>query len=84
MSDYGDAQTTLDLRGLKCPFPVLRVRKAMQDLPQGAIVVATADDPAAAIDFPHFCNEAGHRLVDQQTHDEAMIFTIAKGLASSD
>lgn len=68
----------LDLRGLKCPFPVLRTRKAMQDLPSGAIVRADATDPAAQIDFPHFCNETGHALLERVVENGLFSFTIRK------
>ncbi|MGE0230375.1 MAG: sulfurtransferase TusA family protein [Flavobacteriaceae bacterium] len=68
----------LDLRGLKCPFPVLRTRKAMEDLPSGAVLVAEATDPAARIDFPHFCNEGGHALLDYRERDGIHSFTIRK------
>ena len=68
----------LDLRGLKCPFPVLRTRKAMLALPSGAVVVAEATDPAAQMDFPHFCNEGGHALLDYRERDGIHAFTIRK------
>lgn len=73
-----DSPTTLDLRGLKCPFPVLKTRKAMQALPPGALITAEATDPAAQIDFPHFCNEAGHTLVSASERDGVYSFVIRK------
>lgn len=76
MSDQ--TAVVLDLRGLKCPFPVLRARKAMQDLPSGAVIVAEATDPASRIDFPHFCNEGGHALLDYSERDGLHAFTIRK------
>jgi tRNA 2-thiouridine synthesizing protein A len=53
----------IDAIGLLCPLPVLKLRKRMAKLAVGAEVELSADDPAAMIDVPHFCNEAGHLLV---------------------
>ncbi|SFI26795.1 sulfurtransferase TusA family protein [Jannaschia pohangensis] len=58
MSDTPDL--VVDALGLLCPLPVLRLRKRMTDLPPGAVVQLLADDPAAHVDVPHFCAEAGH------------------------
>jgi tRNA 2-thiouridine synthesizing protein A len=60
----------IDARGLICPLPVLRARKRLLALPPGARVRLLADDPAAAIDVPHFCAEAGHTLLDQADLDD--------------
>lgn len=53
----------IDARGLLCPLPVLRARKALADMAPGALLEIAADDPMAAIDMPHFCAQAGHVLV---------------------
>ena len=53
----------IDARGLLCPLPVLRARKRLLALPEGAVLRVLADDPAAAIDMPHFCAGAGHHLL---------------------
>ena len=53
----------LDARGLLCPLPVLKARKRLGALPPGALLRVLADDPAALIDFPHFCAEQGHELL---------------------
>jgi tRNA 2-thiouridine synthesizing protein A len=55
----------LDARGLLCPLPVLKARKRLGQLADGAVLRVVADDPAALIDFPHFCAETGHELVVQ-------------------
>jgi len=56
----------LDATGLLCPLPVLKLRKHIKSLKTGDVVAVLADDPAASIDIPHFCNEAGHTLVSQK------------------
>ncbi|WP_106203743.1 sulfurtransferase TusA family protein [Aliiruegeria haliotis] len=71
--------TTLDARGLLCPLPVLKARKALKPLPDGAALRVLTDDPAALIDMPHFCNEAGHTLLGQDEQDDGHAFTIRKG-----
>jgi tRNA 2-thiouridine synthesizing protein A len=53
----------IDARDLLCPLPVLRLRKRLQTLHQGALVQITTTDPAAIIDIPHFCAEAGHDVI---------------------
>ena len=52
----------LDLRGLKCPLPALRTRKALRALPAGGTLVVTCTDPMAAIDIPNLVRAEGARL----------------------
>ena len=56
----------LDATGLLCPLPVLKLRKHLKSMELGDIVLVLADDPAAAIDIPHFCNETGHKLISKE------------------
>ncbi|MCG7494262.1 sulfurtransferase TusA family protein [Thalassobius sp. Cn5-15] len=60
MTDRSTQTLDIDALGLLCPLPVLRLRKRIQGLPTGSVVTVLADDPAALIDIPHFCHEAGH------------------------
>jgi tRNA 2-thiouridine synthesizing protein A len=53
----------LDLRGLKCPLPALFVRRALARLAPGAEIEVAADDPLAAVDIPHMCNQEGHAVI---------------------
>lgn len=55
--------TTLDVRGLTCPLPVLKANKALRALPPGARLVVLATDPASVKDFQVFARETGHALV---------------------
>jgi tRNA 2-thiouridine synthesizing protein A len=71
---------TLDARGLLCPLPVLKARKRLQPLASGEVLEMLADDPAAVIDVPHFCNEQGHELLGQEATDAgATLYRIRKG-----
>jgi len=69
----------LDATGLLCPLPVLKLRKHLKSMKIGDIVVILANDPAAAIDIPHFCNEVGHTLISQEaTRSDATEYQIRK------
>ena len=78
VTHQAEAATTLDLEGLKCPLPVLRTRKAMADLPPGALIRVIATDPMASVDLPHFCAEAGHTLEARHQDGERLIFLIRR------
>ncbi|GGC03279.1 hypothetical protein GCM10011363_19820 [Marivita lacus] len=68
----------LDATGLLCPLPVLKARKRLMGLSSGSELHVLTDDPAAIVDMPHFCNEAGHTLVRSETRDDAMLWVIRK------
>ena len=69
----------LDATGLLCPLPVLKARKRLQPLATGDILRMRADDPAAIVDVPHFCAEAGHTLVDTVEENGIQVYRIRKG-----
>ncbi|WEX76837.1 sulfurtransferase TusA family protein [Sinorhizobium numidicum] len=67
-----------DLRGLKCPLPVLKTRKRMAALAPGALIEIETTDPMAVIDIPHFCNEDGHQLETAEPTESGHRFLIRK------
>ncbi|WP_237155142.1 sulfurtransferase TusA family protein [Oryzibacter oryziterrae] len=70
----------LDLRGLLCPLPVLKSRKALRDMVPGACLTVDATDEMTVIDIPHFCREDGHLLEEQHQLDGGILrFVIRKG-----
>ncbi|MEM6897549.1 MAG: sulfurtransferase TusA [Pseudomonadota bacterium] len=69
----------LDAIGLLCPLPVLKARKRLASMSAGQTLCVLADDPAAVVDMPHFCREAGHVLVDQEISGTPLRFVIRKG-----
>ncbi|SHE34074.1 tRNA 2-thiouridine synthesizing protein A [Litoreibacter ascidiaceicola] len=69
----------LDALGLLCPLPVLKARKRLQALSSGQVLRVLADDPAALIDMPHFCAEAGHVLVSMTEDGAHHIYLLRKG-----
>lgn len=74
----GDDGSIYDLRGLKCPLPVIRTRKRMRTLQPGSLLTVETTDPLATIDIPHFCHEDGHRLVSSEALDHGHRFVICK------
>lgn len=70
---------TLDATHLLCPLPVLKARKRLRSMEDGAILELRADDPAAVVDVPHFCAEAGHALIETRADGAAEIYVIRKG-----
>ena len=71
-------ETHLDLRGLKCPLPALKTRKALQAVPSGGLLVVACTDPLAVIDIPALVNQTGHRLEGQAEEAGALVFRIRK------
>jgi len=72
------AEKTLNLRGLKCPLPALRTRKALSGLPAGDVLLVECTDPLSAIDIPNLLRQTGDMLEDTSRADEVMIFRIRK------
>jgi tRNA 2-thiouridine synthesizing protein A len=76
---YGSmTEAMLDARGLNCPLPVLRARKAMQRLEAGTVLHVVATDPGAVKDFQAFCEAAGHELIEQSEAAGEFSFRIRK------
>ena len=69
----------LDAVGLLCPLPVLKARKRLKSMKEGCVLRVLTDDPAAVIDMPHFCTEAGHTLENMAETDTGHVFVIRKG-----
>jgi tRNA 2-thiouridine synthesizing protein A len=72
------SNTLLDARGLKCPLPVLRARKAMQALAPGDLLNVLATDPGSVRDFRAFCEATGNTLLEQTEQDGEFSFRIQK------
>ena len=58
------ADATLDAKGLLCPLPVLKARRALKPLAPGAVLEILATDPGATKDFEHFCQTTGCKLLE--------------------
>ena len=68
----------LDAKGLRCPLPVLKARKAMKDLPAGGRLRVLATDPGAIKDFEAFCKTTGYRLLTASQDGDVLTFEIEK------
>lgn len=69
----------LDLTGLLCPLPVLAVRKQLLAMAPGGRLYVETTDPMATVDIPHFCAEAGHRLLAKDAGKKSCRFLIERG-----
>ncbi len=68
-----------DLRGLKCPLPVLKTRRRLKDMAAGSELTIETTDPLAGIDIPHFCREEGHQLLLSERTQTGHRFVIRRG-----
>ena len=73
------ADVTLDLRGLHCPLPVLRAKKALRALAPGGALEVFADDPLSPVDFAAFCAASGDTLVESVESEGVFRFLIRRG-----
>jgi len=78
MATAASNETVLDLRGLRCPVPVLRAKKALRNIPVGGILILECTDPLTVLDVPHFVNQTGHALEVQERRGALYVFRIAK------
>jgi len=65
-----DAQKELDTRGLNCPLPILKAKKALSDMLSGEVLKVLATDPGSVRDFQAFARQTGNELV-KQTNSES-------------
>lgn len=68
----------LDVRGLNCPLPILRTKKALSTMSSGQHIRVLATDPGAAIDFPSFARHSGNVIVSTSTVDGVLEFVIRR------
>jgi tRNA 2-thiouridine synthesizing protein A len=78
MTKAAMAEKTLDLRGLKCPLPALRTRKALKAMQPGEVLVVECTDPLAGIDIPNLLNQTGDALEETQRSNKILTFRIRK------
>ena len=68
----------LDARGLNCPLPILRTKKALNDMLSGQVLKIAATDPGSVKDFESFCRQTGNALVDSKEAERIFSFYIKK------
>ena len=64
----------LDVQGLKCPLPILRTKKALSEMPSGALLRVLATDPGAARDFEAFARQTGNELLSSSATGQVFEF----------
>lgn len=76
---FAKADSTLDTLGLRCPEPVMMVRKTVRHMASGQTLLVIADDPATTRDIPGFCRFMDHQLLASQTQELPYRYLIRKG-----
>jgi tRNA 2-thiouridine synthesizing protein A len=80
MFSENDATQTLDASGLRCPEPVMMVRKTVRAMQDGETLLVIADDPATVRDIPSFCRFMDHTLLASDIEQPPYRYLIQKGL----
>lgn len=70
------ADVVLDAKGLNCPLPILRAKKALKEMGTGQTLEVQATDPGAVKDFEAFCRTTGNELVEHHVDGKTFVFTI--------
>ena len=68
----------LDVKGLNCPLPILRAKKALADMTSGELLLVVATDPGSVKDFAAFCKQTGNALVSSDDNGKEFSFVISK------
>ena len=68
----------LDARGLNCPLPILRTKKALAELQSGQVLKVLATDPGAVRDFQNFSKQTGHELLSSTEDSKEYVFLMKK------
>ena len=72
------ADEILDAKGLNCPLPILKTKKAISKLESGQVLEVHSTDAGSVKDMESFCNQTGNKLVSVVEQDSMFIFTIEK------
>lgn len=68
----------IDTRGLNCPLPILRAKKALTDMQSGQLLKVVATDPGSMRDFQAFARQTGNELVEQQQQGDEIIHVLRR------
>ena len=72
------ADQTLDAKGLNCPLPILKAKKALNTVDADGTLEVLSTDPGSVADFEAFCRTTGHTLVEHSEHGDVFRFVIQK------
>ncbi|SOC02592.1 sulfurtransferase TusA family protein [Rhodobacter maris] len=70
------ADQVLDAKGLSCPLPILRTKKAIKEMSTGQVLEIQVTDPGAVADFEAFCRTTGNEMLAQRSEGGTLIFEI--------
>ncbi|KQU71422.1 MULTISPECIES: sulfurtransferase TusA family protein [unclassified Rhizobacter] len=73
-----DVQKEVDARGMNCPLPILKAKKALADMNSGELLKVIATDPGSMRDFQAFARQTGNELVQQQAVNEEFIHLLRR------
>ncbi len=73
-----DFDRELDVKGLNCPLPILRTKKALAEMVTGQVLKVLATDPGALKDFPAFAKQTGNELVEQKEENQVFEFYLKR------
>jgi tRNA 2-thiouridine synthesizing protein A len=68
----------LDARGLNCPLPILRAKKALNDMQSGQVLKILATDPGSVKDFQAFAKQTGNELLSQDEANKEFLFFLKR------
>ncbi|WP_042271069.1 sulfurtransferase TusA family protein [Paraburkholderia heleia] len=68
----------VDARGLNCPLPILRAKKALADMESGQILKVLATDPGSQRDFAAFARQTGNEIVESSKQEETFVFLMRR------
>jgi tRNA 2-thiouridine synthesizing protein A len=78
---FKNADHVLDAVGLRCPEPVMMIRKSIRKMAEQETLLIEADDSSTTRDIPSFCRFMEHELIAQQTERKPFLYLIKKGKA---
>lgn len=73
-----DVQREIDTRGLNCPLPILKAKKALAEMHSGELLKVIATDPGSMRDFQAFARQTGNELVQQETAGTEFIHVLRR------
>jgi len=72
------ADVVLDAKGMNCPLPILKTKKALQTLQPGGLLEVLATDPGSVADFESFCRQTGNQLVSSSKDGDVFKFVLKR------
>ena len=72
------AQKELDTRGLNCPLPILKAKKALADMGSGEVLKVVSTDPGSVRDFQAFARQTGNELVEQNASNDEFVHLLRR------